>query len=276
MKTAWWENSSLELSTVLVSQRSVLVVKVDVDAHCLRHSKYSSGPLRNALVSVFGDRTVEQVRRRLVIPAVDLTRGQTIVFKTPHLPNMDRDRHFNVVDVLMATTAAPTYFPHAAIHSGSAYCDGGLWANNPSAVALAEASRICAECRRPELDPEFTPNNLWMLSVGTGLAPYDISPPAQERDGLMFWSSRIFDAIGASQSQGMGFLTQFLLPATQYTRVDFNIPGGDWKLDAIHCLDRLTHHGREQAEKQFESVRCRFLDRPAPLFQAFPSTRPSR
>jgi len=49
------------------------------------------------------------------IPSVDLTRGQTVVFKTPHLPGMIRDRALPVVDVLMATTAAPTYFPHAVI-----------------------------------------------------------------------------------------------------------------------------------------------------------------
>ncbi|MCK6458210.1 MAG: hypothetical protein L6Q92_16980, partial [Phycisphaerae bacterium] len=114
---------------------------------------------------------------------------------------MTRDRHFRIVDVLMATTAAPTYFPHSCISPGSAYCDGGLWANNPSAVAIAEASRISMECKRPEIDPVFGPTDVWMLSLGTGSTPYDVAPPGDERDGLLFWGTRAYDVMAASQSQ---------------------------------------------------------------------------
>ena len=247
------------------------LLKSDIDAGSLSHSKYSSEPLRHALTTVFGDHTLEQARQRLVIPAVDLTRAQTVVFKTPHLPEMDRDRHFKAVDVLMATTAAPTYFPMATIHQGSAYCDGGLWANNPSAVALAEALRIATTCRRPNIDPSFGSADVWMLSIGTGTCPYDISPPAGEREGLVFWAPKVFDATGVSQSQGMGFLTQFLLLPNQYARVDFQIPGRAWKLDAIECLDRLCHLGRETAESQFSELRPMYFDRLAQPLVPFPS-----
>ncbi len=39
---------------------------------------------------------------RLLIPAVDLTQGKTVVFKTPHQPGFVRDRRMRVVDVLLA------------------------------------------------------------------------------------------------------------------------------------------------------------------------------
>lgn len=103
-----------------------------IDYDWLLHPKYDGDELRRSLVEVFGEHTLEAVRRsRLVIPSVDLTRGHTVVFKTPHMPGLVRDRRYRIVDVLLATTAAPTYLPHATIGNGSAYVDGGIWANNP-------------------------------------------------------------------------------------------------------------------------------------------------
>ena len=75
-------------------------------------AKYDSAPLREAVHDVFGDQLVGEITKcRLVVPAVDVTVGRTVVFKTPHLPNLTRDRHFKIADILMATTAAPTFFP---------------------------------------------------------------------------------------------------------------------------------------------------------------------
>jgi patatin-like phospholipase/acyl hydrolase len=75
-----------------------------VDTGWIRRSKYPAGPLANALGRVFGERTLDQAARRVVIPAVDLARSQTIVFKTPHLPGMERDLDFRRVDVVPSTT----------------------------------------------------------------------------------------------------------------------------------------------------------------------------
>jgi patatin-like phospholipase/acyl hydrolase len=111
--------------------------KLDVDA--IRQSKYDGKRLKEALDEVFGSRTLEEAKTRLIIPSVDLTSGKTVVFKTPHQPNFIRDRHFLAVDVVVATTAAPTYFPHGVMKPGTAYIDGGVWANNPSMAAYVEA-----------------------------------------------------------------------------------------------------------------------------------------
>src|SRR5262249_20065885 len=63
-----------------------------LDGQWLLQPKYSADSLRCALEETLGDQTLGDLRRRLLIPAVDLTRGQTVVFKTPHSPRLFRDR----------------------------------------------------------------------------------------------------------------------------------------------------------------------------------------
>ena len=246
-----------------------------LDAAWLIGTKYSAAPLASVLRAFFADRTLEDAKRRLLVPAIDLTKGQPVVFKTPHLPGLDRDRHFRAADVVLATTAAPSYFPHATILPGSSYCDGGLWANNPSVLAIAEACQIQQQCRRPDVDPSFGINDIALLSIGTGTDPYFLDAPADEADGLLFWALRLLDVSGISQSQGMTSIAQYLLGGGRHLRIDFTIPKSGWRLDAIEALERLIHLGREEAEKRFTDLRPLFLQAPALPFTAFPRPSPA-
>jgi patatin-like phospholipase/acyl hydrolase len=111
--------------------------------------------LREVLEVRFGDETLEGVYGRrgiaLAIPAVEMNRNHSWVFKTPHHPNTNgRDNRYRLVDVCLATTAAPLFRSLAPIddpHGGPSYfvfADGGLWANNPVIVGLVEALEIAA------------------------------------------------------------------------------------------------------------------------------------
>lgn len=118
--------------------------------------------LRRALQSALGSETLGQLfqRRRiaLAIPAIEMSQHRSWVFKTPHFPaaTSHRDDHYQLVDVCLATSAAPIYRSLAAIQhpdgqeSGdfNVFVDGGLWANNPVLVALVEALDL-AEANRP-------------------------------------------------------------------------------------------------------------------------------
>lgn len=244
-----------------------------LDSAWLRRSKYGSAPLTAALERVFGNRTLSEATRRLVIPAVDLAKGKTVVFKTPHLPGMERDRDFRAVDVVLATTAAPSYFPPAVIGVGSVYCDGGLWANNPAVVAIVEAMRIRRECHRPGVDKAFDLDDIRVLSIGTGEHPYYVKPAATRPPGLAFWGSCLFEVMGASQSQGFGFLADHMLGPERCTRISFPLQDTSWKLDSIEHLERLLHIGRESAIASLGDLTQRFLSEPAPAFAPFPRVR---
>ena len=109
--------------------------------------------LRSALHECFGNITLAEVYAgrsiALAIPAVELSQHHAWVFKTPHHPNTNhRDDKYRLVDVCMATTAAPLFrslasIPHpTGIPGERIFADGGLWANNPVLVGLIDALEI--------------------------------------------------------------------------------------------------------------------------------------
>ncbi len=101
---------------------------------CLRHlylSKYSSEPLKNALEKTFGNRKLGESSKRLVIPSLCLENGEVHIFKTAHNQRFMYDYKERVVDVALATAAAPTYFPTHRLAAGTPLVDGGMWVNNP-------------------------------------------------------------------------------------------------------------------------------------------------
>lgn len=120
--------------------------------------------LRKALEAQLSTKTLGQIyaerRIALAIPAVEMSQHRAWVFKTPHLPGTNhRDDNYSLVDVCLATSAAPVYRSLAAINHSSAsaaatvtagqdqpssdgfnvFVDGGLWANNPVLVGLIDA-----------------------------------------------------------------------------------------------------------------------------------------
>ncbi|HVC97737.1 MAG TPA: CBASS cGAMP-activated phospholipase [Pirellulales bacterium] len=239
-----------------------------VDHDWLWHPKYEVDELQRSLEEVFGQRSVESIANcRLVVPSVDLTRGQTVVFKTPHLPGLIRDRRFRIVDVLLSTTAAPTYLPQAVIGPGSAYIDGGVWANNPSMVAVAEALRIREVCRRDGVDPIFGHSQISLLSVGTGTSPYFAHPP-ERGGGIVWWAPQLLGLMGITQAQGVHFQCRYILN-DRYERVDYSMPDDSWKLDAVGVIDQLVHIGRSSALEKIGTLKSAFYTEPTQRYVPF-------
>ncbi len=108
--------------------------------------------LRKALADHLGTTTLGDIYARrgiaLAIPAVELSQHRAWVFKTPHLKDTTnhRDDHYTLVDVCLATSAAPLYrsmapvdHPENGAGGFNIFVDGGLWANNPVLVGLTDA-----------------------------------------------------------------------------------------------------------------------------------------
>lgn len=97
--------------------------------------KHDVEPLAAKLKTLFGEDTLADLPRRVLIPTVNLTGGEALVFGNG--PN-DPTRKTRVCEAALATSAAPTFLaPHAADHR--LYADGGLIANSPEAIAAVEA-----------------------------------------------------------------------------------------------------------------------------------------
>jgi len=136
-----------------VPESSVGALLLWIGRH-LGRAANSPEPLEQALHDVFGNETLGQLHARrgigLCVPAVDAETLKSWGFKTPHLSRLQRDVNYRLVDVCMASAAAPLVFPVKEIQRPEGtgelaaprvnwFVDGGLWANNPSVVALTEA-----------------------------------------------------------------------------------------------------------------------------------------
>ena len=141
----------------------------------LRRGKYirrGDRALREVLEHCLGRCTVREVYEArgvaLAVPAVDMSNHRLWVFKTPHLGG-HRDDDYTLIDVCLATTAAPIYRSMAWVadprqpSQHQVFVDGGLWANNPILVGVIDALRMtgpgdCIEvfslgtCSRPPGD----------------------------------------------------------------------------------------------------------------------------
>lgn len=239
--------------------------RMGTEVDYLLHPKYSPQALKQALEAVFGRHTIaDATNSRLVIPAVDLGAGRTYVFKTPHLPERIQDRDLRIVDVLLAATAAPTYFPYVEIRPGSVFCDGGIWANHPGLVAYAEAMKIRERCRRKEIDRCVNPEEVEMLSIGAGIHSYSLAPP-REGAGSMWWTQHFGEVVSTSLNQGVHSVLRHIL-GKRYVRIDFETCS---KLDATDQLNALVEMGRSRAHEVVDEVAPRFFAAPVSPYTPF-------
>lgn len=185
----------------------------------LFRSGYDSNRLRDALASVFADSTLGQSEKRLVVPTWDAQRGRVYLFKTAHHEMYRRDWRLSNVDVALASTAAPTYF-NAANIDGQRFVDGGLWANNPSTVAIAEAVGM--------LDVDIA--SVRVLSVGTTV---ESSPNPKQLDdrGILSWAPHVVRLVLAAGNSGGEAMARTLVGTERYVRFDAMVPPGAFKMD---------------------------------------------
>jgi len=202
------------------------------------------------------------------VPTVNLTRGTPHVFRTAHLPEAFDDQDVKVCDLLVAATAAPTYFPHKEI-KGQAFADGGLWAADPSMLAYAEAMRIRNECRRGDCDPAFAPDEIHVLSIGTGISQYSLAPPDGDA-GIGYWVRHVADVMGSAQTQGIHQPLRFIL-GNNYTHLNFKMEER-WPLDGVENIPALFALGKKRAAEEFAMIKGCFFGHQRTQFEPYEFT----
>lgn len=184
-----------------------------------RRHAYSGAALREALTEVLGSRLLGQSQKRLVIPSWDVQRSEVHLFKTPHHQRLRRDWRIPMVDVAMATTAAPSYFP-AAVVDGQRLVDGGVWANNPSVVAIGEAVSMLG----------VPVNCVRVLNMGT-VDQRKAHPKRFDIGGWATWATTATSLMLAASSRGVQGTASHLVGARNYARFDVTVPGSPFTLD---------------------------------------------
>lgn len=161
-------------------------------ARNIRTVRYSPEALKKRLKTTFGDRLLGEMGRRIVIPTFD-AHTKVNVLKTPHHPDFQRDWQEKIIDVALATSAAPTFFPPHQIGT-QIYADGGVWANNPIMLALVDAL-TCYDLDR---------HSVRILSLGCGSGEIRMSEKQIQRGGQWDWHELVSVAMELSGQNADG------------------------------------------------------------------------
>jgi patatin-like phospholipase/acyl hydrolase len=220
---------------------------------------YDREALQTILTDTLGGKLLGESRSRLCIPAFEGRHSEVFVFKTPHHSDYQTDRFESMINVALATAAAPSFF-RVLEHDGYTLVDGGVWANNPVMLAVIEAL-TCFDVSREQID---------VLSLGCGDERYVVSRPQIVRGGLWHWKN-VIEAAMRLQSRAATNQVRLLLGPPQVVRIDapaFDpaIRLDDWQ----RSVSELAPAAWRAAEDHGQRIKDMFLGQPAVLFTPAP------
>jgi len=238
--------------------RPVGVAKLTSVLRWLVKPKHDQSKLKDELLRIFGDKVLDDARSRLVIPSFEGRHGEPFIYKTPHHPDYQKDRHKKFAHVALHTTAAPSYYPGVE-DDGYVMIDGGIWANNPVMNALVDAL-ACFDVSREDIR---------ILSLGTGEATFTVNDTAR-LGGVKDWAfMRAFNAAGRAQSRNALGQAYLLVGKNNVVRID--VPESDMPIamdDVRRSVRELPLVARSLVEGSGHHVHSVFLqDAVAPFIR---------
>jgi patatin-like phospholipase/acyl hydrolase len=228
--------------------------------------KYYGEPRQQLGFDCFGEMKMYDLRFPLIVTSYNL-RCKKPYFWT----NIGSGPNPRVLDAIMASTAAPTYFPAeqvfydekapgkskkklvmsdelqsltAKIAPGDGYIDGGVSCNSPSTITLAYLREI------------YKNENaiIKVLSVGTGANYNPIDFDEAKNAGGLWWLTK-GDLIGITMdsSDQVNQIESELLEDENFLRVNMTaIPEGDVLLDMDNVDDENMNKLRKLGKQMFE------------------------
>lgn len=184
--------------------------------------KYKSDGLKNALTELMGDRLLGHSKKRLLIPAFNPKFNDIYIYKTCHAERLLTDYKVPAVTVAMATSAAPTYFSPALSDSGLELVDGGVWANNPVMLGIAEALGYL----------KIPQTHIAALRIGTTQEVLSIDKVRTE-GGLALMAKPVINFMMRGQSLSASGMAQHILGKERYFEIDPEVAQGDFHLDKL-------------------------------------------
>lgn len=190
-------------------------------------AKHGSAGLREVLNERFQDTTIGELKHRVLVPAVNYSTGRGQFFKTPHHPSFEFDHSMKIVDVALATAAAPIYFPLARNDRG-VFADGGLVGNAPGLFGLHEVKTFLA----PDQEAQIR-----VLSIGTMTIGATVRGGASLDRGFGKWRGSLFDLVISAQESSVDYMLRQSLGVNYYQIDDKATP--DQSKD-VKALDRVS------------------------------------
>ena len=220
--------------------------------------KFSSAPLEEALKRCYKEKRFGDSTKRLVIPSYNLGEDDVYIFRTPHSERLRRDFKVPAWKVARATSAAPTFFPCARDVDSLRLIDGGVWANNPTLVALTEAVGT--------LDVPL--ETIHICSIGTSDA-VNHRWDRLNKGGIIAWGrgNSAVDVIMRGQSIGVHNQVKFLVGSDHIERLDPKVAADEFSLDGIRKADDLIAKAAHHSRVFMPTFKDRFADHIASVYE---------
>lgn len=190
-------------------------------------AKHDSVGLRDVLTERFQDATIGNLKHRVLVPTVNYSTGRGQFFKTPHHPTFELDHRLKIVDVALATAAAPVYFPLARNDRG-VFVDGGLVGNAPGLFGLHEVNTFLAPKQNALVR---------VLSIGTMTIGATVRGGASLDRGFGKWRGGLFDLVISAQESSVDYMLRQSLGSNYFQIDDKATP--DQSKD-VKALDRVS------------------------------------
>jgi hypothetical protein len=212
--------------------------------------KHKSVGLKSVLTELFGDKKMGDLKYPVLIPSVNYSTGKGQFFKTPHHPTFTFDHDRKIVDVAMATTAAPTYFPLFKKDYGT-FVDGGLVGNAPGLFGLHEVNTF--------LSPEKETITR-LLAIGTMTIGATARGNIISDRGFLLWRSKLFDLTISAQESSVDYMLKHVLKDNYYSIDDQATPDQSKDISALNKVSKaatetLIARGIAAAQRSVGDVR---------------------
>lgn len=142
-----------------------------------------------------------------------------------------KQNHDNILlsVAVQASCSAPTYFGLT-----ENFCDGGIWANNPSLAVITEM------CNRG-----VNINDIYVLNIGSGETPTELNWPKNSEPGLLKWAPHIVTMILDASQEASTWTMKHIFGKQRYYRVQ-PLLEQQVALDDVSKFDYLVQKGNDE------------------------------
>lgn len=208
--------------------------------------KYGNQGLKSAVSEIVtggdGEKRLMDSCCRLLISSFSADNGEMRYFTTPHADFCKTDGEVSMMDVALATSAAPTYFQPANVAQGCSvgrYLDGGVGANMPALAAVLHAVHYLG----------VASSQIDVLSIGTTTKDMGYMNIPK---GIKGWLSKgkIIDLYSNAQESFMKDGLNMLLRPEQVLHIDSVANDGDFSIDDLKNVALLISRGEFSIRKE--------------------------
>lgn len=201
-----------------------------------RGYRYSREPLEKQFGEIVKDKTLGELWNAFPSTALVTTTYDLVSNRTRFIKSWEEEyQSWSVVDAVLASSAAPTYFP---VLDGR-FTDGGIGSyDNPCFLAAYELTHVL----------QWKHSETTLISLGTGRPPEHIKVGEPDRYSAIQWLPKVLETHSQDASDQQIILVKTMYPDLDFRRyqVDLEAPIA---VDDYHKSPELLTYGEQMGNR---------------------------